>query len=44
MENINCEQIIKEMRQCVTENKGTYNCKEKVEMFEKHCNETKNAQ
>ena len=39
-----CEQIIKEMRECVTENKGTYNCKEKVEMFEKNCKETKNAQ
>lgn len=37
MEKIDCEKIVKEMRECVTKNQGTYNCKEIVEVFEKNC-------
>ena len=38
MENVDCEKIVKEMRECVTKNQGTHNCKEIIETFNNTCN------
>lgn len=37
MENIDCEKITKEMRECVSKNKGTQPCRELVDKFDKLC-------
>jgi hypothetical protein len=37
MENVDCEKITKEMRECVTESKGTLPCRELVDKFDKLC-------
>ena len=37
MENNDCEQITKVMRECVSKNNGTYNCKEIIKKFETLC-------
>ena len=37
MENNDCEQITKVMRECVSENNGSHNCKEIIEKFETLC-------
>ena len=34
MENNDCEQITKVMRECVSKNHGTYNCKEIIKKFD----------
>ena len=37
MEKTDCEKLTKEMRECVSENKGSHNCKEIIEKFETLC-------
>ena len=37
MEKVDCEKLTKEMRECVSENKGTFKCKELIVTFEKSC-------
>lgn len=37
MEKVDCEKLAKEMSECVSENNGSFNCKEIIEAFEKSC-------
>jgi hypothetical protein len=37
MENVDCEKLLKEMRECVAKNKGTQPCREIVDRFDKVC-------
>ena len=37
MEKTDCEKLTKEMRECVSKNHGTYNCKEIIKKFETLC-------
>jgi len=37
MEKTDCEKLTKEMRECVSENKESHNCKEIIEKFETLC-------
>ena len=37
MEKTDCEKLTKEMRECVSENNGSHNCKEIIEKFETLC-------
>jgi hypothetical protein len=37
MENVDCEKLLKEMRECVKEHKGTQSCRELVDTFDKVC-------
>lgn len=41
-EEVDCELLLKQMRDCVTKKDGTTMCKLEVEEWEKHCKENKN--
>lgn len=40
-EEVDCESLLKQMRDCVKEKDGTTMCKLEVEKWEKHCRENK---
>jgi hypothetical protein len=40
-EEVDCDLLLKQMRDCVNEKKGTTMCKLEVEEWEKHCKENK---